>query len=329
MTRVLVTGAGGFIGTHLVETLLHEGLTVRALHHSTSLRAENKGHVEVVYGDVRDEVTMKEVVSDVDIIFHLAAKVNETSEPDKNGDQYDSVNVRGTLNLVRAALSGRVLRFVFFSSVKALGEWTQECVDEMALPKPETPYGRSKLEAERQVFEYGAIRGLPVVCLRLPLVYGPGQRGKLAQMIKAIDQGFFPPLPELGNRRSMIHVSNVVGAAMLASMSPAATGQCYIVTDARPYSTRELYEMIARSLGKRIPRWSIPPAVLHTFAGIGDLFGHVSHQRSIFDSKVLAKLTKSASYSPSKIIRELGYRPVMSFEDALPELIAWYRASRA
>jgi nucleoside-diphosphate-sugar epimerase len=218
---------------------------------------------------------------------------------------------------------------VFFSSVKAMGEEAPECRDESCTATPLTAYGRSKLAAEKLVFKYGQQGNLDVTCLRLPLVYGPGNKGNLFRMIAAIDRGFFPPLPSLQNRRSLVHVSNVVEAAVLASSSPAARGRCYIVTDERAYSTRELYELICRALGKRIPRWSVPVGLLAVLGRAGDMIGRTGRRQILFDSDALDKLIGSAWYSSERIARELGYRPLGSFEAALPGMIAWYRGGNA
>jgi len=157
------------------------------------------------------------------------------------------------------------------------------------------------------------------------MVYGPGNRGNIHRMIDAVARGLFPPLPEVGNRRSIVHVANVVEAAWLAASRPAARGQTYIVTDGTPYSSRELYDHICKGLGKQIPRWRIPRSLLKAGAEVGDLVGRIRKRRFFFDSDALEKLTGSAWYSAERITRELGYRPFMTFERAIPELIAWYR----
>jgi nucleoside-diphosphate-sugar epimerase len=143
-------------------------------------------------------------------------------------------------------------------------------------------------------------------------------------MIWAIDHHLFPPFPELPNRRSLVHVANVVQAAVLAALNPTQS-PCYIVTDARAYSTRELYTVLCRALGRRIPSWQIPPRALILLGKVGDLVGRTTRRRFPIDSASLSKLTGSAWYSSEKISRELGYDPVMHLESALPELIAEYR----
>ncbi len=322
MERILITGASGFIGSHLVERLLAEGYPLLLLaHRHPPSRREG---VETVQGDLSDKTTIKKAVSSCDTVFHLAGKVHETDEWEENDETYRTINVLGTRHLLDAAVSNGVRRFVFFSSIKAMGEGTDGCLDETSPSAPSTAYGRSKLEAEEAVFDYGRRFGLHVVCLRLPLVYGVGNKGNLTRMIQAIDRGFFPPL-KIGNRRSMVHVSNVVEAALLVARSPQANGKCYIVSDGVAYSTTEIYGMIREALGKNIPRWHVPLPVLKIFGRIGDGIGWIRGRRFLFDSEALQKLTGSAWYSSEKIMKDLGSRPLLTFPQALGDMVGQYR----
>jgi nucleoside-diphosphate-sugar epimerase len=327
--RALVTGAGGFIGRHLVERLLREGWSIRALAHEARRSIEWPPGVEVVTGDVRDAQAMKAAATGCETVFHLAGKAHALSEVHEDEAAHRAINVDGTRNILDGAVSGGARHFVFFSSVKAMGEGALKCLDESYGGGPTTAYGQSKLEAERLVLDCGKRAGLHAVCLRLPLVYGVGNKGNLYRMIAAIDRDRFPPLPELGNRRSVVHVANVLDAALLAAGRPEANGQCYIVTDARDYSTRELYELICLGLGRAIPRWHVPLWVLRLLGYAGNAVGRLRGRRFLFDSDALDKLIGSAWYSSAKIARELGYRPSATFEQALPGLIAWYRKSPA
>ncbi len=329
MTRVLVTGASGFIGRHLVERLLRDGLHVRVLVREGAPGPDWLPTVEVVTGDVRDPMAMRSAAAGVELVFHLAGKAHDPSVSSGDESACYAVNVDGTRNVWEGAVVGGAQGFVYFSSVKAMGEETACCRDESSDARPVNPYGRSKLAAERVVLDGGLRAGLHVVCLRLPLVYGPGNKGNLYRMMTAIERGLFPPLPEVSNRRSMVHVLNVVDAALLAAGTPGANGQCFIVADARPYSTRELYVMICRGMGKPVPSWHVPVGALKALARAGDLMGRVRGRRAFFDSDALAKLIGSAWYSSEKIARVAGYRPSVAFEDALPDLIAWYRKEKA
>lgn len=327
--RILVTGATGFIGRHLVARLRQDGYVVRALAHDPGWPTTCLEGIESVVGDVCDAQAMKTVAAGCDVVFHLAGKAHVLTEVRGDEEQYRAVNVEGTRHVLEGAVAGGARRFVLFSSVKAMGEGGDRCLNETFEGPPETPYGRSKLEAERLVLDGGQRAGLHVSCLRLPLVYGPGIKGYLYQMIAAIDRGFFPPLPEAGNRRSLVSVSNVAEASLLAAGAPVANGSCYIVTDSRAYSTRELYDVICRGLGKSAHGWHVPLGALKAMGKAGDVIGLVRGKRFLFDSDALEKLVGSAWYSSEKMSRELGYQPAITLEDAMPEMIVWYRQVKA
>jgi nucleoside-diphosphate-sugar epimerase len=264
----------------------------------------------------------------IDRVFHLAGKAHALSEISEDPEEYERVNVVGTRRLIEAATAAGVERFVYFSSVKAMGEETAEGLDERHPPKPRTAYGRTKLMAEELVSGFSR-SGRHASILRLPLVYGVGNKGNLYRMVAAIDRGLFPPIPDTNNRRSMVHVSNVVDAALLAAARREANGQTFIVTDAREYSTRELYEAIRRGLGHPVPRWSVPPFAWRAAGRVGDVAGLLLGRRSFVDSDAVTKLLGSAWYSSAKITNELGYSPRVGLAEGLPEILAWYRAERA
>jgi len=281
--------------------------------------------MEVVEGNILDPSSVKQAMVGVDTVFHLAGKAHAVDELGDEEESYQLLNVQGTRNVMDGAVACGVKRLVLFSSVKAMGEGTPETMDESFEPRPTTAYGRSKLAAEQIALDCGQRLGVHVACLRLPLAYGVGNKGNLYRMIAAVDRGLFPPWPPLENRRSLVHVSNVVKAAVLAADNPSARGRCYIVTDERPYSTRELYELICLALGKSIPKWHVPLGLLRMLGIAGDAVSRILGKRFIFDSDALAKLAGSAWYSSQRISRELGYRPLVGLEDGLPDIVAWYR----
>jgi UDP-glucose 4-epimerase len=326
MHKVLVTGGTGFIGRNLVQRLRAEHCFVRVLSRRRIGQHQWPAGVEEVQGDIQDAGAVKSASAGIDTVFHLAARTGGPSGNRDDDATYQAINVEGTRNVLEGALAGGGRSVIFFSSVQAMGEVTTECVDETVAPEPTTAYGRSKLEAEIMLQMYSERTQLKGVSLRLPLVYGPGNKGNMYRMISAIDRGLFPPLPELSNRRSLVHVSNTVDAAILAAKSTHIS-PCYIVTDGRPYSTYELYRLICVALGKRVPRWYVPLRILTLLGRMGDVVGGMAHRRLPIDSDAIDKLTKSAWYSCDKISRELAYRPCITMDGALPELIAWYRTS--
>jgi nucleoside-diphosphate-sugar epimerase len=192
-------------------------------------------------------------------------------------------------------------------------------LDEFCSAPPDTPYGQSKRAAEGLVLAGGYVPH-PVV-LRPCLVYGPTPKGNLDKMIEAVKRGRFPPLPEVGNKRSMVHIDDVIAAALLAAEHPAAQGQVFIVGDNEPFSTRQLFEWICKAAGRKVPRWTVPLWGLRLLGRTGDVIGKLRGRRFVFDSDALAKLTGNAWYSSAKLQRELGWRPRHTLRETMPSIV--------
>lgn len=314
MKRAFITGASGFIGHALCAQLFEQGWHLRVL-----LRQNLKGpwH-ESVIGDL-DSSLPGDLLEDIDVVFHLAGKVHALSENKQDIGEYFRINTAGSLKMLEAARDAGVSRFVFFSSVKAMGEGGPDCLDEDSPCLPETPYGKSKLEAEHLVLE-GNYVPEPVI-LRLSMVYGPSMKGNLPRMVEAVAKGRFPPIPDFGNKRSMVHVDDVVQAALLAAVKIEAAGQIYIVTDGQPCSTREMYEWICKVLGKTAPNWYIPSVIFRGLAIAGDVLGKMRGRRFMFDTDTWHKLAGSTWYSSQKMETELGFHPNHHLRESLPDII--------
>lgn len=324
--RVLVTGASGFIGGHLVPDLMNNGYAVRAFCRSVASGLEGTG-CEVITGEIRDPSVMKQVAEGCDGVVHLAGKAHAVDERPGHDDEYESINVEGTRHVLEGAAAAGVRRFIFASSVKVFGETTDGCVDESQAPAPRSAYAKSKWAAEQLVRDYAGRYGFSGVSLRLPMVYGPTEKGNLFRMITAIDRGRFPPLPRLATVRSMLHVKNFTQAVLRLLETEKPLNDCYIVTDAKPYNVTTIYELLCAALGKPAPTWRVPLWLLKMGAGVGDVIQWVARRPFPFTSASLSKLIEPAWYSSQALAHDVGYRPSLSFEDAVPELIAFYRRS--
>jgi len=316
MAVALVTGASGFIGPALCKRLRGEGWFVRAV----MRRAADGPWAESVLVDLGREPVPRGTLAGVDCVFHLAGKAHALAEGPGADEEYRISNVQSTLDLLAAAQAQSVRGFVYFSSVKAIGARGDSGRAGGAELVPDSPYGRSKLAAEQAVLGSGAVPH-PVV-LRPALVYGPNPKGHLELMIRAVRDGWFPPLPELGNGRSMVHRDDLVEAALLCACDPRAIGRAYVVTDGTPYSTRQIYECILEALGRKAPSWTLPTAVLRAGARLGDALGRVRGQRFPFDSEMLEKLVGSARYDGEAICRELGFVPKRDLRGSMAEMVA-------
>ena len=192
---VLVTGAGGFVGRRVVARLAAAGVPVRALVRTGEVEGASP-LVTSARGDLFDAGSLREAAKGCRAVVHLAAKTHDVSGAGSLED-YRRINVEGTRALLEATLGAGAEVFCFVSSVKAIGEGSASTLDEDAPERPETPYGVTKLEAERLVASLAGAAGARWTVLRLPLVYGEGVKGNLARMLAAMDGGFFPPPPPL------------------------------------------------------------------------------------------------------------------------------------
>lgn len=313
---ILVTGGRGFIGRRLVQTLTAEGQRVRVL-----TRGVPVGEHEV-HADLADVLTLDVACEGVETVFHCAGYAHAFKGLKAADDAHHlAVNLEGTRSLVAAAARAGVRRLVFLSSVRAMGEPGSRCVDETWAPMPDSAYGCAKRAAEAVVLQAGVLHDMHVVNLRLAMVYGAGGRGNLERMAALVRRGWFPPLPETGNRRSLVHVSDVVAAIRRVADDPRACGGTYIVADPRPVSGRGLYDALREVLGMPPVGWAVPRTVLEGLAHMGDFLEGLGGRRLPFDSEVLDRLLGSACYLPTRIESELGWRAETSLADGLREML--------
>jgi len=294
----LITGATGFIGRRLLQpgdrALVRDGAAIPG----------------AVPGDLLEPTSLDAACEGIETVFHCAGYAHAFASSDP--DAHWRINFEGTRNLLAAAGAAGVQRFVFLSSVKAMAEPGEACVDEDWPGEPVSPYGRAKRAAEDAVLEAGARYGMHVVNLRLAMVYGRGGRGNLERMARGIRGGWFPPLPETGNRRSLVHVDDVVQVMRLVAERPQANGRTYIVADPRAYSGREIYAALRLALGMPPVQWSVPAGVLRRAGRLNSRLG-----------EVVERLIGSACYLPARIKRELGWRARVGLAQGLAEMLAW------
>ena len=299
----LITGATGFIGRRLVAP------------GDRALVRRPAGFAHEVVGALEDAGALARACADVETVFHCAGIAEAAAHADP--DRHWRINFEGTKNLLEAAGRAGVRRFVFFSSVKAMAEPGDECVDEDGPGEPATAYGRSKRAAEAAVLAMGAKYGMHVAILRLAPVYGRGGGGNLARLARGLRAGWFPRLPETGNRRSLVHVEDVVEAARLVATRPEANGRTYIVAHPEPVSTAALCAAICAIPPSPTFSWSLPAWPLRAAGRL--------HPRL---QEIVERLLGSACYSPARIERELGWRARVGLEEGLREMLSTPRTDQ-
>lgn len=314
-TRCLVTGASGFVGRVLCDTLQREKVHVKVL-----LRKPLEGPWdEVVTGHLESFADCgKHLFENVDTIFYLASIAHHKAP----ASHYKHFNVDVCLAFAKAALAAGVKRFIYVSSSKAVADLPGQRIDEQVTRKPLDPYGKSKRQAEEGLL---ALEGFEhLVILRPCLVYGENLQGNLRALVRQLDKGVFPALPVTAARRSMVSVRDVARAAWLVSITPHCHRQVYFVADDVDYAVSDLEKAIRKALGTRQPPFAIPVTLLSLAGRTGDLFSKLLPGFPV-NSETIKKLTASALYSSQKLRDDTGWKPTENFYDALPAIVEAYR----
>jgi len=295
MTRHLITGGTGFIGCRLISALNGEAVALS--------RKKISGYKTIIC-DLQHSTIPENSLKGIDVVFHLAGFAHDLRNATRIQNLYQKVNVDATIRLAKLAVKSNVKKFVFVSSVKADGgSALGGCASEKDQGDPEGIYGKTKRKAELELLKIGKESGMHVSIIRPSLVYGPNAKGNLQLMLSGIEKGWFPPLPETGNRRSMIHVDDLVRAILLVAEDKRANGEIFIATDGIPYSSREIYNTMCGVTGKLIPKWSVPKTLF-------DIASLVSPRIKYKINKLLG----DECYSSVKLER-LGFKAIKSLKD--------------
>jgi nucleoside-diphosphate-sugar epimerase len=315
MTRVLVTGATGFVGGTLCELLPEAGSVVRA-----ALRSDRSTPASIaeraVVGNIAAPSNLDAAFDGVELVIHAAARAHVLHDSPANKDLYTEINSRATMLLAEAAARAGVRRFVYLSSIKVNGEEAGDhAYTPDDVPSPEDAYGKSKLQGERHLFEVAARTGMQAAIVRPPLVYGPGVGANFRRLMRWVDRGWPLPLGGVHNRRSLVSVWNLCGLLIELLRNPAAAGKIWLVSDADDLSTPELIRRIGRALDRRVRLVPIPASVL---LSIGRVLGREAE---------MARLCGSLAVDVSRTRSELGWSPAISIDEGLARTANWYRTA--
>tara|TARA_B110000008_G_scaffold164398_1_gene164709 strand:+ start:210 stop:1124 length:915 start_codon:yes stop_codon:yes gene_type:complete len=300
MNKVFVTGASGFVGSRLVQLLEKNRNTIKML------SRKNNGNYETVVCDLQNDLIPQDALTGVDSVFHLAGFTHDVRDNPESKYLYYKINVDATVQLAKLAVEGGVKRFIFVSSVKAGGfAVAGKCMTELDQNSTKDIYGRTKREAEIKLLEIGQKSDMHVSIVRSSLVYGPGVKGNLRMMLSGIEKGWFPPLPETGNRRSMIHVDDLVRALIIVAKDDRANGEIFIATDGESYSAREIYNAMRLLMGKSVPLWSMPKLLFDIAALISPAIRYKI--RKLFgDEHYSSEKLKSLGFKVKRSLREMN-----------------------
>ncbi|MEX1198736.1 MAG: NAD-dependent epimerase/dehydratase family protein [Pseudohongiellaceae bacterium] len=296
--RILLTGATGFIGRHLLPRLEQQGSDVRCLRRPEA--------------DLLEPDSLPSLCEARETVIHLAgsAHVNRVDVR-----RVYAINATGTEHLLQAAMRAGVKHFIYMSSILADPEHD----------RPRSPYGQSKHYAEQALLKAHRAGDIRVTILRPVNVYGPGMKGNLMTLIRLAQRGRLPPLPDLPERFSLVSVADLCQAVMLAAEQGGAAADSdtpvYPVTDGHAYSLREVETAIRQALGQRQPRWALPRSALFMGAlglEVADRFLRLDNAPGLRNYHAL---TRGRVVDDRAIREALGYEPAGRFQDSLPELV--------
>ena len=315
--RALVTGATGFVGSHLVEALLRNGVEVTALARSPAKAAELAARgVRIVRGHLHDSPTLAQATWDQDLIYHVAGTVAARNEA-----EFLRANRDGTRNIVAAAEAAGSPRFVLVSSLAAGGPSPRGLpLDGSEAPRPVTAYGRSKLAGEQVV---GASR-LPWVIVRPPVVYGPRDR-EVLKLFRVVRLGIAPVFGDGAQELSAVHAADL-GTALVAAGQAPKTGRTYHACHPEVFTSTELTRAVAQAMGRPVSTLRIPPLLGRALLTMTGTVARIAGQTTILTSDKANEFFQPAwTGDPGPLMRECGWNPVYDLRLGLADTYQWYR----
>lgn len=313
MKRIFITGATGFLGRHLCHAASAQHHEIMAAVRSRASWAWPLPFVRPIEVPALGSPTQfpTSLLDGVDTVIHMAARVHAMRESAADPlAEFRRVNVEGTRQLALAA-AGRVQRFVFISSVHAMCRTADRVLNETSPCQPDSPYGRSKWEAEQVLWEVSQRTGLQVVVLRPAPVYGPAGKGNLMRLFRFVERGWPLPLGNLYAQRSFVYVGNLVDAIWSCVTHPNATGQTFLVSDGVDVSTTDLLRRFARSLQQPARLWA-PPRGMMRLVG-----------RALGQANAVERLLGALAVDSRRIRETLDWQPPFTLDDGLAATAAW------
>lgn len=327
MTTVLVTGANGFIGSHLVRALLERGYHVRGLvRHTSDLSSLQGLPVQLYVGDVTRPDTLRPAVQGVAYVYHLAAALLPTDP-----GRFFDVNTKGTVNLLAAAaeLAPDLQRFLYVSSQAAAGPAPgRTALTEADPPRPISAYGDSKRQAEERVLAYAG--RFPVTVVRPSSIYGERERD-ISRTFPLVEKGLLPVLGQEEKLLVMVYVKDLVAGMVAAAESAASAGNIYFLNHPEQLSGRDVPEAIAAAMGKDDGREvRVPLALVRLLAPLAEWQARFSRQRPAMTRDKARELSQPYWLAdPGRAKSDFGWEAVHSLAEGMVPTVAAYQAEQA
>jgi nucleoside-diphosphate-sugar epimerase len=317
--KVLVTGATGFVASHLIPRLQEDGYAmVAAIRSAETARKLPIPIPWVSVGEIDGNTPWGDALQGIDMVIHLAARAHilhdRAIDPEA---EFRHVNTDGTANLVRQSMAAGVKHFIFISSIGAMATLSDRLLTENSPCHPDTPYGKSKLAAEQSLIDLASSSSMTWTILRPTLVYGAGNPGNMASLVKLIQRGLPLPFGLVNNRRSFVYVGNLVDAIIVCLTHPHAKNQIFLIGDGQDLSTPELIYKIATCLNLSVFLVPVPPILLKLAGWGGEMAKFVLKRPLPIDRSIVERLLGSLAVDSSRIRTMLDWQPPYTMDVGL------------
>ena len=310
--RILITGANGFIGEHLSNSLEEKGFDIVRISRSIN---DNKF---ISIGEINKFTDWSKVLVGIDIVIHLAGRAHKPKDNSKiESEKFLNTNYHGTINLAKQSILAGVKKFIYFSSIKVNGEKTKNNskFSENDIANPQDIYGKSKLDAEEYLKKLSKKNDFSLKIIRIPLVYGPKVKGNFLSLLKILSKGFPLPFRGFRNKRSMLFIGNLNDFTFKLIRNEISKFELYLVSDGEDISTFELINKVSKFMKINCWQYTFPKVILRYFSKL------------IGKNNQFSKISESLEIDISKSINILKWKPKYTINEGLKITCKWFLSS--
>ena len=317
MSKILITGATGFIAAPLIRALREQGHILSGTTRKTGVFSGTNGIPLHQVPEISENTDWSNIISGAEVVIHLAARVHIMKDQSRNPiEAFRCVNTLGTQALALQAANAGIKRFVFLSSAKVAGEISPLGGFKESGPiSPNDPYSISKFEAEQALLKIAQRGSMEVVIIRPPLVYGPNVKGNFLSLLKLAKRNYPLPLNSINNKRSLIFVDNLTDAITKAVDHPKAANKIFFLSDEENLSTTELINKISIAFGTKARIFNIPQKYLLL---LGKITGN---------TEIVKRLTQTLTVDSTRIKSDLNWSPPFQSDVGIKKTVNWYNRS--
>ncbi|MBI2148936.1 NAD-dependent epimerase/dehydratase family protein [Candidatus Woesearchaeota archaeon] len=327
MKKAFITGAAGFLGSHLVEELYKHGYSMAGLiQRNEDIYYIKNFKINIIKGDLLKPETFARYIPKNSVVFHCASLGPGFKEKKR---KYFLINVEGTKNLLKACLNKKISKFVYISSGAAVGVLGKKnnLIKENTFPQPDSYYGESKLAAEKIVEDFAKKTNIPCIIIRPFIIYGPRmpEKSGAANIFRIAKKPIIPIIRKLNGPYDFCYVKDVVTGIILASKKVKRGVKLYNLSNIRKQSYMEIILTIKSVLGTNQSIINIPLPIAQIIAFFGDILIKISGKKNLYSSRTLKILEGNGAADCKKAVQELNYKQNFSLEEGIKETVEWLK----